>query len=375
LFAEPIRKLLIEDDAPVDLWYIVVPDEIYLLGRPNSKVPVGERIVSNRKMNVSLARKLSREPSLFADDMAATEPYKFDLDFHNQLKIRLIGTSAITQIVRESTLTPIENGVNSRRRLQDAATVAWNLSTSSFFKAGGRPWRLADVRPGVCYVGLVFKRMLHSEGNACCGAQMFLDSGDGMVLKGAVGSWYSEETREFHLSKEVAKEIMEKIVNAYFSVNSAYPQEIFIHGQVRFNDDEWSGFREGSPSDSKIVGIQIRRSSDIKLFRPGKLPPLRGTAFRYQDRRAALWTTGLIPKLGTYPGREVPNPLHIEVCRGAADMDVVLEDILRLTKLNFNACIYSDGLPVTLRFANVIGDILTAGPAVPDRPLPFRHYI
>ena len=27
-----------------------------------------------------------------------------------------------------------------------------------YYKAGGRPWQLADVRPGVCYVGLVYKR-------------------------------------------------------------------------------------------------------------------------------------------------------------------------------------------------------------------------
>jgi hypothetical protein len=46
-----------------------------------------------------------------------------------------------------------------------------------------------------------------------------------------------------------------------------------------------------------------------------------------------------------------------------------------LTKLNFNSCIYGDGLPVTLRFADLVGEILTAGPDVPDTPLPFRHYI
>ncbi|MFM9500719.1 hypothetical protein ACKI1Q_45045, partial [Streptomyces galilaeus] len=65
----------------------------------------------------------------------------------------------------------------------------WNLSTTSFYKIGGRPWRLADLRDGVCYVGLVFKRIERPSGrdNACCGAQMFLGSGDGLVFRGAVG--------------------------------------------------------------------------------------------------------------------------------------------------------------------------------------------
>ena len=34
---------------------------------------------------------------------------------------------------------------------------------------------------------------------------------------------------------------------------------------------------------------------------------------------------------------------------------------MSLTKLNYNACIYGDGLPVTLKFADSIGEILTAG--------------
>ena len=33
-----------------------------------------------------------------------------------------------------------------------------------------------------------------------------------------------------------------------------------------------------------------------------------------------------------------------------------------LTKLNYNACIYCDGTPLTLKFADLIREILTAGP-------------
>ncbi|MDP1765361.1 MAG: hypothetical protein Q8K83_00525, partial [Methylotenera sp.] len=53
----------------------------------------------------------------------------------------------------------------------------------------------------------VFKKDAVSAdpGNACCGAQMFLDSGDGVVFRGAVGPWYSPTSKQFHLSKEKAK--------------------------------------------------------------------------------------------------------------------------------------------------------------------------
>ena len=62
-----------------------------------------------------------------------------------------------------------------------------------------------------------------------------------------------------------------------------------------------------------------------------------------------------------YPERETPNPIKIDIVRGEADLLTVMKDVMALTKLNFNACIYGDGIPVTLRFADAVGEILTAG--------------
>lgn len=77
-----------------------------------------------------------------------------------------------------------------------------------------------------------------------------------------------------------------------------------------------------------------------------------------------------------YSGRETPNPLRIDIVRGEASLMRVMRDVMSLTKLNFNACIYGDGEPVTLRFADSVGEILTAGPPNRDQPpLPFKHYI
>ncbi|MBL7395880.1 hypothetical protein INQ29_23895, partial [Escherichia coli] len=84
------------------------------------------------------------------------------------------------------------NITNDRRRgLQDEATVAWNFCTTLYFKMDAKPWALAHVRPGVCYVGLVFKNddTPAATGEACCAAQMFLNSGDGLVFRGALGPW------------------------------------------------------------------------------------------------------------------------------------------------------------------------------------------
>jgi hypothetical protein len=102
---------------------------------------------------------------------------------------------------------------------------------------------------------------------------------------------------------------------------------------------------------------------------------LRGLAHIISHRKAYLWTKGWTPRLQTYPGREVPNPLSVEISKGIAPIETVLQDIVSLTKLNFNTCIFGDGVPITLKFANAVGEILTAGPITGVPPLPFSHYI
>jgi hypothetical protein len=383
LYADAIERYLqSEADTSIDLWFVVVPEFIYTLGRPKSIVAKSERLQANLLMNKKTANRLLKTQSLFENDNRAAEIYLYDLNFHHQLKARLLKQKAPIQVVRETTLTPTEfekaNGM-PMRALQDPASLAWNLTTTSFFKACGQPWRLAAPRPGVCYVGLVFKRDVFAsvEGNACCGAQMFLESGDGVVFRGAVGPWYSIDKKSFHLNREKAKELMTLIVDAYKNSHEGLaPKELFIHGKTNFSQEEWEGFSETVPPETRVACIRIREASNLKLFRLSATNVPRGLMWIASKRKVFLWTKGFIPRLQTYPGREVPNPLSINIVQGHADIRVVAADVLALTKLNYNACIYGDGVPVTLRFADAIGEILTAGPIPSDLPpLPFRYYI
>ena len=288
IFESPIRRYLRQSEAPPTMWFVVIPEDVHRFGRPKSNVPRGERVKGEAKLSRRAGRFVLETGSLFQEEVDAAEIYRFELNFHHQLKAKLLSERAVIQIVRETTLTPdefVDDKGRQIRSTQDAATIAWNLCTTAFFKSSGKPWRLAEVRPGVCYVGLVFKKDDTALGgaNACCGAQMFLDSGDGVVFRGAVGPWYSEADKSFHLTKEKAAELMTLIVEAY-------------------------------------------------------------------------------------------REMH-EINRGEADLQRVMSDVLGLTKINFNACVFADGLPVTLKFADAVGDILTAAPVGDLPPLPFRHYI
>lgn len=377
VYSDALRKYLREQEARPQFWFVVIPEEVFRYGRPKSVVPRDQREKSTSSIGRKAARSILSKGSMFIEEIEAAALYEYELNFHNQLKARVLDTGQVLQVVRETTLTPDEFEDGAGRSLQDAASVAWNLTTTSFYKAGGRPWRVADVREGVCYVGLVFKRIENARGrdNACCGAQMFLNSGEGVVFKGAVGPWHSEADNSFHLSRTKAAELMGMVIAAYRDMHGRPPTELFIHGKTWFEKEEWEGFKSTVPAETKLVGIRIRRQNELKLFRYGSRPVLRGTAILASDRRAYLWTTGFTPRLNTYPGREVPNPLTVDIVNGETELRQVLVDLMSLTKLNFNNAGFSDGLPVTLRFADLTGEILTAGPTDVAAPLPFRFYI
>jgi hypothetical protein len=317
---------------------------------------------------------------LFAEDRELAKAFDFQPDFHNQLKARLLGHDVPIQVVRESTIAfrEVLNRFNKplRNYENQQAAVAWTLSTAAFYKSGGRPWKMAGVRKGVCYVGLVYKKDAREDDPraACCAAQMFLDSGDGVVFKGAVGPWHTRWS-EFHLSKDAAQQLISIAVNSFKERTGEFPVELFIHGRTSFRDPEWEGFRDGVPASTNVVGVKIRYGDDLKLFPLNDWPVVRGSAYVIDGQSAYLWTNGTIPRLATYLGRETPNPIQVEITRGQADITQVLRDILALTKLNYNSCSFGDGEPVTLKFADAVGEVLTAGPLRDVPPLPFRYYI
>jgi hypothetical protein len=368
-------------ENPPAFWYVVIPEIVYELGRPESIVPREQQIQGQVELSQRRAKELKTQPTLYGVEDDDAKVYEYAKHFRRQLKARLLKDRIVTQIVRETTLVPEEflrfDG-RSQRKIEDPATIAWKLGTASFYKAGGKPWQLANVRSGVCYVGLVYKRsdLSADSRHACCAAQMFLTDGDGVVFRGALGPWFHEDSRQFHLDKKAAKSLIEMVTDEYKSQHDdKAPSELFIHATSSFTDEEWSGFSEGAEA-TNIVGVQIKKTNDeLKLFRPGEYPVIRGSALLTGDRSAYLWTSGYAARLDTFMGPETPNPLLIRIVRGECPLKTVLEDILGLTKINFNSCLHNDGLPVTIRFANAVGDVLVSAPISSEPRLPFKFYI
>jgi hypothetical protein len=368
-------------ESPPSFWFVIIPEIVYELGRPKSRVARADATTGSVTISKKRAEELKVSPSLFAEEQQGADVYEYATHFRRQMKARLLKHKIVTQIVRETTLAPEDfkkaNGM-PLRRLEDPATVAWKLGTGAYYKGGGRPWQLAHVRPGVCYVGLVYKRteLTADIRHACCAAQMFLSNGEGVVFRGAPGTWFNPETKQFHLDKAAAEGLVELVIEEYRRQHGTPPNELFIHASSNFGDEEWEGFENGAGSLTKVLGIQISDAfEDLKLYRMGKYPTIRGTALPLSERSAYLWTSGFVPRLDTYMGPETPNPIMVRIQRGECDLRAVLFDVMGLTKINFNSCLFNDRLPVTIRFANEVGDVLIAAPMDSEPRLPFKFYI
>jgi hypothetical protein len=104
IFVDRLVEVQRRDEDPPSFWYVVIPEFIYELGRPQSVVPKAERVEGMVTLKERDALKLSVQPTLFGEDEKDAEVYKYEKNFRRQLKARLLDQQVVTQLVRESTL-------------------------------------------------------------------------------------------------------------------------------------------------------------------------------------------------------------------------------------------------------------------------------
>lgn len=385
IYLDAIKRCLEDEESAIDIWYVLVPNTVLSLCRPKSSS--GKTTFDKKRIQEFRLGQMSMFPEEDEKLEEYMTMYESDSDFHDQLKARVLAsriTSPI-QVVLDSTLRFESKQSGEEYKDDMKAHLAWTHASALYYKLGNLPWKLDSVREGVCYVGLVFKRLQETsrrKGYACSAAQMFLDSGDGVVFRGNIGPWMGKNEKTFHLDRESACSLLSIAVKSYKEKNGFYPRELFIHGKASFTDDEWNGFLDAisESKETNLVGVTIKENDGFKILKnvedsKSQYGVLRGLSLIVDDKSGYLWTKGFIPKTETSNHLEVAVPLYIEVNRGKAPIDVVMKDVLALTKLNYNACIYGDGIPVTLRFSDKIGDILTAIPNVNWAAKPFKFYI
>lgn len=370
MFMEHFNKLK-KLDYQVGVAICVIPDEVWKNCRPQSQIAEP----SDNGISASTRRFRKAGQLEFFDDFNP-EQYHYAPDFRRQLKARTMQYDIALQIIRESTLVEEDEDPISGRVLTTLSDRMWNLGTALYYKSGGKSWRLNSAREGVCYIGIAFKLGEAKSDSACCAAQMFLDTGDGIVFLGDDKPIYSPFKRQFTLTSNASEKLLKGILDTYKTLDGRPLKEIFIHCRSEINEEQWEGYQKACPENVKLVGVRVRPQRDgPRLYRIGTRPVLRGTFWKLNEKSGYLYCSGFKSRIAAYDGWETPVPLKIDVQYGDATIELVAKDILGLTKLNYNACRLGESEPVTIKFSNAVGEILISNPTVTDHRPNFKFYI
>jgi hypothetical protein len=369
LFAEKIEKIATEESTPHVIICAFPTDlEEYCGISEKTRGAKRPKFTALERAIVDLKRSGQTFLTSYGVDVDVEEPSN-SYDFRNSLKGKVMRFGIPTQILRESTMQEILNPNVARRTRQGAATFAWNFSLALYYKAHGRPWRLAKLPSGTCYVGISFYRnLLNPDLNVETSmAQVFTHSGEGFVLRGGNVA-FDKLTRTVHLSKDQACSLLRDSIKKY-SEKAGAPSRVVVHKTSLFSDEEKVGFEEAI-GKCHFDLVAISQNSELRFLRTGKYPVLRGTFISLTPNQHLLYTTGYTPRVRTYPGPRIPKPLLI-THYGDSEIDVVCSEILGLTKLNWNTTAFSTQLPITIDFAQRVGKILSELPQ--DKPIQ-DHY-
>ena len=261
------------------------------------------------------------------------------------------------QLAREKTILITKHSGDQ----QDPATKAWNFCTALYYK-GNRtiPWRLVEdpAKLRSCYIGIGFYKSRDGETVSSSLAQVFDEFGHGIILRGTPVS-IDKRNRHPYLSEDQAYELLRDALDEYDRALEHMPARIVIHKSSRFREGERRGFlralEEKGIRSKDFVAIT---DTDIRLFSDKQYPAKRGTLLTISETEGVLYTRGTVDFYKTYPGQYVPSPLKITVYEQDSSLEALCDEILGLTKMNWNNTQMDGRLPITLECAKKIGDIM-----------------
>ena len=328
-------QILTQKDYPLDYIVLAMPDDLYRKCRSVNYVQRGVGEVH---------RDLRRGFKALA------------MQYQKPTQILLDTTTGLT---------------DSTRKLDHKSVIAWNLFNGLYFKVDGLPWGPMELAPASCFIGISFYRPLGSTSTLRTSVvQAFDENGDGLVLRGHYFDWDDRDDKSPHLPEEIAGELISMVLDRYQQERGHLPQRVVVHKTSRFEPEERAGFEDALSGIGRYDLLSLCETSEARLLRAGKYPPLRGTAFTVGDI-SYLYTSGYLLAQGRYPHGHVPSPLQVADHVGDTPKRQLLREIMVLTKMNWNSANMSGLMPITLRFSRLVGDILRE---VPEGQTPQPKY-
>lgn len=277
-------------------------------------------------------------------------------NLHAQMKTEAMEVGLPIQVMEPRTY-------RGQSQLEDPITL-WNLATGLYYKSGGIPWRPAESDPTTCYIGIEFYRdKTSSEARMrTCLAQIFSDFGQGLVLRGSKFRLPTQPKLSPRMDRDTATKLITDAVALYENHNRRLPTRVVVHKSSHFGRQEIEGVAEALEEVEVHDLLTVIRRPGLQFVRRGANPPLRGTLVELSRTKLILYASGYVPYLRAYPGLRVPRPLLIVHHDGPSGPQKIGNEILKLSKLNWNTARFSCALPSTLMYADFVKEVLAQTP-------------
>ncbi len=350
-------------EAAVDLYY----RQIKFLAQ-NRPVDVIVCVIPNKLFDAIA----SKPPKSVEEQMEGEPDDVLEMNFRRALKAKTMHLGKPTQLVREISLEPNPRGKS------DDAVRAWDFCTALYYKANQTvPWRLVTNinRPHVCFVGIGFyrsrdKRILHTSL-----AQIFDELGNNVILRGTPVE-IDKVNRRPHLSEEQSYQLLSHALNEYEIAMGSLPGRLVIHKSSNFNQAELYGFQSAA-GDARVgvTDFVTILDTNIRLLRGGSYPPYRGMHIELDRVNHILYTRGSVEYYMTYPGKYIPHPLEVRIVESEESPQTICQEVLALTKMNWNTTQFDGRLPITIVCARKVGEILKYLPLNENPQISYSYYM
>ena len=275
----------------------------------------------------------------------------------------------------------------------DQCKVMWGLSTSIYAKASGVLWQPVIMSKETAFVGISYA--ISKRKGICIGcSQLFDSTGTGirLLLRKIDNPGYWGQNP--YMKSDEARSMMSALRDQYYKCDPTNKlKRIVVHKTTPFTSEEIKGFTQALEGIDDIELLQIQEYAPWRAIRydstdfksaPARFAIRRGTAMPLDDNCFLLWTHGCIQHdelsgrgYNYYKGgRGIPSPLLIKRFYGKASGDVLVNEILMLSKMNWNSgdSLYKQ-LPVTLDFAKVLSRMSKQDEAIYNKPYDFRYFM
>lgn len=290
-------------------------------------------------------------------------------DLHDYIKAFCAEKGVTSQIIREKTIT--DKNLNCQ--------INWWLSLSYFVKSFRTPWVIdnADKNTAFAGIGYSIDNKNDDKGHIILGcSHIYSSDGEGLKYKlSKVNDKIKWVNKKPHLSYDDAYEFGKNVLHLFYESMNEVPKRVVIHKRTFYTEDEKQGILDSLLDCKKIENIdliEINFEDNIRYVsskiqngetKVDGFSVSRGTCIQLSHNEALLYAHGIIPSVinpnhNFYPGgRYIPKPLRIIKHHGNGSLEQIANEILGLTKMNWNSLNMYSQLPATISSSNEIARI------------------